>query len=394
MFALLPVFLLLLITGGCKKTSDSTTPVTPTADFLLKGSVVNTTTHAGIANARVYFSGTTILTTDANGLYQVNCKTVGCGTYDVRVMADGYGFGFATATITTNAAMVNTIMLMPLGAPVTVGSTGGSVMVTDPESLIPGSKTTLVIPAGALSGNTSVSLTRFTGIHVPGYAPANMLNLCAVNLSPANSLASQAMELRFALPFADASLNSLALLRYDFEANTWINTGAPAQVDHVSNTATVQVTAFGTYSLAVAGSFSESNGTAGTPVTLALDRSLSAIDLSYQAANDYPGFTGTAISLDYLRNVAAQNTRINGTRTSFSDLTTVTFNYIGSKPDSLAGVKTTGYYRWFPKVVYTPQDMPMTTNVHGLITNGFIRKQVYGPASGYEFVHDQGGGGK
>ncbi|MDP1620797.1 MAG: hypothetical protein Q8M08_00515 [Bacteroidales bacterium] len=393
LLVLLPAFFLLLLTGGCKKASDTTPPEQPGGDFLLKGSVVNAVTLKGIANARVYFAGTTILTTDANGRYQVSCNTTGSGSFDVRVMADGFGFGFATATIEKNAAMVNTIMLNPLAEPVLIGSAGGAVMVTDPEGIVTGSKTTLSIPAGAFSGNVNVTLTRFTGIEVPGYAPANMLNLCAVNLGPTGMVAGKAAELRFAMPFADQSVNSLPLMRYDFEGNNWVNTGTVAQVDHTTKVATVQVNEFGTYSLAVAGSFSESNGS-GSPVTVALDPALSNVDFSYLAKNEYPDGTPQSVSLSYLKNIASQNTRINGARVSFNNVTTFTLNYIGAKPDSLAPAGSAGFYRWVPRVIVSAQAMPMTTTINGLTTNGIIRKDVYSPAIGYQFVHDQGGGGK
>ena len=88
-FALMPAFLLLLFTAGCKKTSDTTGPDPQDGDFWLKGSVINAKTHTGIANARVYITGQALLTTDANGFYKVKCKTIGSGAYDVRVMADG-----------------------------------------------------------------------------------------------------------------------------------------------------------------------------------------------------------------------------------------------------------------------------------------------------------------
>ena len=396
LFALLPVSFLLLLTEGCKKATDTTGQEQQAGEFWLKGSVINAKTHTGIANARVYFAGQTILTTDANGLYKVNCKTLGNGAYDVRVMAEGFGFGFASATIANNSAMVNTIMLNSLAEPVSIGATGGSVMITDPESLIPGSQTTLVIPSGAFPGNINVTLTRFTGIEVPGYAPSNMLNLCSVNLGPVGTILGKAVELRFAMPFADATADNLPLMQYDFEANNWVNTGTLAQVDHATNLATVQITSFGTYSLAITGNFSESNGTGGAMVTVPLDPTQSYVDFSYLAKNEYPGGISATISMSYLKNIVSQNTKINGTRVSFSDSTICMFNYIGSKPDSLAPVKSTtsGYYRWIPKVNYAMQEMPMTTVIHGVATSGIIQKQVYSPASGWQYVHDQGGGGK
>lgn len=395
-FAILPALFLLLFAAGCQKASDTNTPDPQGGEFWLKGSVIDAKTQLGIANARIVFDDKTVLTTDAAGVYKIDCNTLSSGSFDIRAMANGYGFGFASATIGDGSAMVNTIVLTPVSEPVSIGASGGTISIADPESIAADGKTILVVPAGTFTGSTGVTLTRFTGIDVPGYAPANMLNLCAVNLGPAGTAANNPVELRFALPFNNPAADNLPLLKYDFETNTWINTGVVALVNHTTNIATVQVTAFGTYSLAVAGSFTETNGTSGTAITLPLDRSLNSVNLTFQGKNEYPAGIPATISLPYLKNVASQNTKINGIRVSFKDLTTVTFNYIGSKPDSLAPVKSTaaGFYRWMPKVIYAPQDMPMTTMIHGTTVTGIIQKHVYSGDCGYEFVHDQGGGGK
>ncbi len=395
-FALLPVFLTLLLTESCQKASDTTTPETQNG-FYLKGSVINAETNAGIANARVYFGEQTELTTDASGNYQIDCRKVGNGNFDVRVIAEGYGYGFASAMVNTSAAMVNTIMLTPLSQPVTVGSNGGTMTIADPESFVANGQTILSIPAGAFASNREVSFTRFTGNKVPGYAPEGMLNVCTVFLGPADVIPSQPMEIRFALPFSDASLNNLPLLKYNFPINTWdVVSGVTAHVNASGKTATVQVTSFGAYSLGVSGGFSESNGTSGSATTLKLDPTGSSIDFSYLATNVYSNGTPATISPDYLRNVASQNTRLNGIRVSFENNTLYTYTYIGSKPDSLAPVKSTmtGYYRWVPKVGYATQTMPMTSTIHNVAVTGIITKVVYSPMSGYEYVHDQGGGGK
>ncbi|MFZ4523311.1 MAG: hypothetical protein ACOYNC_16500 [Bacteroidales bacterium] len=396
LLALLPVFFLLLLTVSCKKVSDTTYPAPTDSEFLLKGSVINAVTHTGVANAKVYFGASTILTTDANGVYQFNCKTVEAGTYNVWVKAAGYAYGMVSATVASDAAMVNTIMLNPLSAPVTVGSAGGTVTVADPESLTPGASTTLTIPSGTFSENINVTLSRFTGIEVPMRAWGNMLNACTVNIGPEGTVCQKPVTLRFALPFADPTVNEIPVILYNLKPDGFsgVTTGLFAQVDHATNTATVEVSNFGTYCLGVDGSYQESNGTAGTVITVPLDRTLSSVDFAYQASNNYPGGTPSTISLAWLKNLASQNTVLNGERVSFTSLTTFTFNYIGSKPDSLAPVKNSGYYRWNPKVSYATVQMPMTTNIHGVSVSGIIEKQVYAPASGYDYVHDQGGGGK
>jgi hypothetical protein len=392
---LVPAMLVLLLFQGCKKDSDPSGPAPQDAALWLKGVVVDAATHAGIANATVYI-GTTVLTTDAGGRYSADCKSLGLGTYDVRVKAAGYGYGFASAQVNQSAAMVNTIALKPLEEPSTVGAAGGLVMVYDNESLIPASQDFLIIPAGAFNSDVHVSLTRFTGADVPGYAPAGMLNLCAINLSPAATIPAVPVELRFALPFNGIEINTLPLLRYDFETNTWSNTGLSAVVNGSENTATVQVQEFGTYSLAVTGSFTETNGTSGASATRDLNPAQSSVDLKYLASNEYAGGVPPTICAAYLKNLASQNTRLNGIRVSFSDSTTCIFNYIGTKPDSLAPVKSTmtGYYRWSPRVSNATREMPVTITLRDVSVAGTIVKEVFTDVSAWQYVHDQGGGGK
>jgi hypothetical protein len=392
---LLPALVMLIFIPGCKKATDNTGQVPNGNEFLLRGSVVDAKTHQGIANASVYIVGQPVITTNANGQYQVNCKTMANGSYDVRVTANGYGYGFASAGIASNSAMVNTINLKPLDAPVAIGSQGGTLSVNDPESFVGGSTSALIIPAGAFTGNVNVTFTRFTGIDVPGIAPANSLNLCTVNIGPANTPASKPVELRFAMPFADATIDQLPLMRYDFNSNSWVGTGTFAQVNHGANTATAQITEFGTYSLATTGSFSEGSGSGGVATKLQLSPTLSYVNLSYLAKHEFPNGTPLKISYTYLANLASQNTKINGSRVSFSDSTKFTFTYIGSKPDSIPGVKSTsGYYRWVPEVSHAPMDIPMTTSILDVTVSGIIHKELYSDACGWQYAHDQGGGGK
>ena len=393
---LLPAIFLLVLAGGCKKSSDPPASEPPVSDLWLKGSVINAQTHAPIVNAQVYFSGQSMLTTDVDGIYRVSCKAVTNGTYPVRVKAEGFGYGFATATIASDAAMVNSILLNPLATAVSIGPAGGILTVADPESYTSGGQTTLVVPQGAFTAGINVSFTRFTGVDVPGYAPANLLNLGTVNLAPAGTVASKPVELQFAMPFTDAGVTSLPLMRYDFETNNWVNTGIVANVNTTSNTASAMITTFGLYSLAVTGSFSEPGSTSGATVNQQLDPKQSYIGLTYQASIEYPGGIPATVSPAYLRNLASQNTAIGGTRTSFSDATTLGYNYIGTKPDSLAPVKSTNssYYRWVPNVSYSPQAVSVTTIIHGTTATGIIHKQQYTASSFWQYVHDQGGGGK
>jgi hypothetical protein len=394
--SLLLAFLILAGSEGCKKSDDSFIPNTQTSKLWLKGSVVNAETNQGIANANVFIAGLTGLTTDANGFYQVDIDPLSTGAWEVRAIANGFGYGSTVAEIGDNIAVVNVIRLKPLSAPVQVGSAGASLNVLDPEAIVPNSRTILNIPAGAFTQNTNVTLTRFTGNGVPGYAPGNMLNLGTVNLGPEGTITAVPVELIIPMPATNVLADNLPLLLYNPETNIWTITGLFAQVDHANHLATVHVTTFGTYSLGIEGSFTETAGTAGPVTKVSLDPDKSSIDFSYLALNNYPGGTPPEISLVYLKNVVSQNTIIHGVRTSFVDYTVVTVNYIGHKPDSLGGGKSTnaGYYRWIPEVSYNNQEMPMSITIEGTGINGIIQKEIFLDSSYWEYVHDQGGGGK
>lgn len=38
--------------------------------------------------------------------------------------------------------------------------------------------------------------------------------------------------------------------------------------------------------------------------------------------------------------------------------------------------------------------MPVSTVINGVMVSGIIQKKVYGDACGWQYTHDQGGGGK
>lgn len=387
--------LFLLLSSGCKKESGPTGTV-PADGLLLKGRVVSLATGAGIAGATVRFGTSASYTTDAAGWYQVPCKTAGVGLHDVRVAASGYGYGFAQAAVTASTAMVAVITLRPLSPPVLMGQEGGVAAVSDYEGLEPGAYATLAVPPGALNSPTNVTMTRIYGNEVPGRAPDGSLCLAAVVIGPTGGAVTKDMTLLFPLPFTDATLSTLPVLQYDFTAGQWTSTATEATVDQASGIATAKVNAFGTYCLAVPGTFGESNGTGSGAGSTQLDPAKSQAEFAFLGTFDIPGGVSGALSPVWLANLASQNTVLNGARTSLTDSTHVSFCYIGSKPDSIAPSKATsgGYYKWVPKAGYVLQSMPASISVHGASVSGIIRKELFSDACGWEYVHDQGGGGK
>ena len=395
-FSLLPALLfacLLLFTAVSCKKSVTTVTSTQNTELWLTGNVVNAVTNQAIPNARVYITGSTVITTDANGVYRINTFSLVKGGVEVRAVYDGFGFGSAMAQIGANTATVNTIRLNPLGPPVSVGPSGSTIIVADPESITAGTGTSLTIPAGAFNQTISVRVTRFTGIGVPGYAPANSLNGCTVNLNPESTVTTIPMDLSFALPASGIGVDQLPLLLYSVETNAWTATGTFATVNHAANTALAHITSFGTYSLGLPGTYTEAEGSGGTVVKVPLDPSGSSIQFTYLAKNTYPNGTPSTISLVYLVNLVSQNSKVPGARISFADSTTLIMNYIGTKPDSVVA-QSSATYKWKPQYGYNWVNTPTTTTLNGTPVSGIIEIEHFGDCGFWQYVHDQGGGGK
>lgn len=394
--ALLIALMLITSTQSCKKTDDPADPRPPAKGLILKGRVIDAQTLTGIPGATVYLSHSTVLTTNAGGEYQLDCTHMDPAEFEVRVMAAGYGYGYAPAKIEKNAATAGTIVLKKLSAAVMAGPSGATLLTDDPEAIIPDSRTVLTVPAGAFATPTALSLTRFTGAEVPGYAPVGFLNVCAVHIGPEGVTPAVPMELRFTLPFDFPNLNTLTLMRYSHGTDTWLPAYTQVPVGHATNTAVALLTETGTYCLAVPGSFAETAGTGSTPVLTDLSKSESLAEFSFTGKNEYTPGVPSDVSTLFLKNTASQNTRLYGLRTRFDASNQVLFNYIGSKPDSLAGGKSTsaGFYRWTPRASKTHRLMPVTITLSGIPVTGTIEKEFYTDACGWMYVHDQGGGGK
>ena len=387
---------LAVVAVSCTKKGSSDDPAVVTSELWLKGRVINAVTNEAVPGASVVIEGQTALTTDATGCYTVNVLNLVPGSYRIKATASGFGYGSTEAQVSKNAVVANTIGLIPLSAPVTISPQGGTVSVPDPEAFKTGAATRLTIPPAAFSQAVSLSLTRFTGISVPGYAPAGFLNMGTFHIAPAGLAASVHLQAEIPLPFGNLDADNLALMKYDEVSDSWQFTGQSAIVNHTAGTATMEVTASGTYSLAVTGSYSETSGTAGAQTTIGVDPKQSSVMMAYQAKSSFPNGVPPAVSALYLTNLASQNSCLHGKKISFTDSTYTTVNYIGIKPDSVPAAKATagGYYRWVPQVGRHGEEIPVITVIDGFTVNGIISKELHYGNGFWQFVHDQGGGGK
>jgi hypothetical protein len=394
-FLVLLAGMLVVIGTGCKKDPEPD-PVVPPVELILTGSVVNAATNVGIAGATVEIAGQTTLTTDAAGVYKLNVKKFAAGAYLVRASAAGYGYGSVVATVDANTAMANAITLAPLAPAVTIPPQGGNIKVPDHESVDPGAEFVLTVPSGAFSQDVKISLTRFTGIAVPGYAVANKLNMVTFNMAIEGPTSSKPIQMVVPLPVRNLTSGTLDVLKYDPATDTWQTTGLTATINSATGKASFEISASGAYSLALSGKYVESQGIPEKMTFIEVDPALSLVNLSYQATKTFPEGVPDNISLAYLTSIAEQNTYQRGTRVSFSALTHTTVNYIGTKPDSIPTKKSTnaGFYRWVPKIGLQWVVIPSVTTIDGLRSsvNGLVRKEMQSDQGAYVFVHDQGGG--
>jgi|GEM_PF-2535788 len=331
-----------------------TEPIDGTTYILyLTGRVVDKDTHSGIADAVVKIGNNIIVSTDRLGYYKAKAENIGSGYITVSAKADDYGYGTTQAYIrlNDNGASVNTIQLVKLKTPVLIGSGGGSVAVDNTEGFSD-TGITLNIPNGALSQSKSISLTPFEGIDVPGLPPAGYLNIGVIHIEPDGFVLNKEATLTIPLPFTSATADSLPLMIYNTETNDWQLTGEYAVINSSNNTASAQISKFGTYSLGVAGGYEETLESSEEQDMNFLDTNKTSMEIGWKAEISYPNGIPDGVSPEWLKNAVAQNTLLEGGRISFTDSTYTRLSYTGAPPDSLTKLLKTKYAGCRYKPIY------------------------------------------
>jgi hypothetical protein len=200
----------------------------------LKGQVIDVKTGTGIPNATVAVAGVATVTTDAVGFYEV--ANISVGSYHVIASKAEYSSSFSTATVDSISASVYAIYLTPLSSPVTVGTTGGTVSAKDPDSNV----TSLIIPAGALSGQTEITVTPLIGLEMPALPPANRMAIATVHLGPQNTSLQDSATISIQLPLKLSSRDTIPLFSYNDQTDSWQETGIVGTVGEDSITFTAK----------------------------------------------------------------------------------------------------------------------------------------------------------
>ena len=306
----------------------------PSSTLQLKGRVIDKKTLEGISSATVIIDGSYELSTDDDGYYEISAQLIEGDDCEIWAYADNYGYGSCSAEINSDHGntVVNTIKLLPLNPAVEMGVVGGTIEEKTLEVLTGDSVVSVLIPAGALDNDTTISVTPFEGVDVPGLPPFGNLNIATVHIAPIGMSLNESATIAFPLPLAASYLgDSIPLLYFNRKTYQWLQAGIFAIVDTVNNVATVEISTLNTYSLAVKGSYEE----VAEDSTIVDDGNWkmqsSPIEQSWQATVEYPqGIPNeSTFSARWLKNAVSQNTKLIGGRTSFFDLTYTYLNFSG-----------------------------------------------------------------
>jgi hypothetical protein len=399
---------------SCKKAVKPIEPSQPPASTLyLKGKVIDFKTKKAIEGAVVEIVGIANVSSDKNGEYSIEAKTVKEKKIEVKATANGYGFASTFAQIEDDIAVVNRLMLLPLNSSIAIGVEGGVLESKNNEGLL-GNTIKLEIPPNAFDKTANISSTPFEGINVPGYAPDSMLNLVTVHLESDAGDPNIPLKLSFPLPFSAFILDSLPVLIFNQNEYLWQYSGHYAKINKSTSMAVSEVEIMGTYSLSVAGSINESFFEETDAGSKLLDETKSAYEFSWLAKVEYPEGIPDSLSPNWLKNVASQNIHSASGRVSLFDSTFTTINYIPYKPDSVSILKSTylfGRWRWIPQVNsklrcfqnYIYMWIFSDDNNNGVLDPGEVKRKIYylpfyicfivtNDESFWRYKHDQGGG--
>jgi len=225
-----------LLLAGCGGGEEAVKSTTGT----IYGVVRSAQTSAAVADAGVVLPPTTkTATSSSDGVFTL--RDVRPGTYTVAAQADGYTYGSTAVTVAAGVVSSVAIALQPAAAPTPVGAAGATV--TDTASS--GEKAACVIPAGAVSQETDVSVTALPAAQAPP-SPNGDPDHAAANFTPDGQQFAVAVTVTVPTPGAMTPGSSVSLYEWDPASAAWSAAGS-ATVDAGGETASASVTHFCTY---------------------------------------------------------------------------------------------------------------------------------------------------
>lgn len=243
---------------ACRKHSELlpvNPPVPAPQPMMLQGSVLDSVSGQPVPGANVTVlkadgSAVMTLTTDAKGSYTLDVSALTVPQLTVRATAGGYGFASVTATLdqASNSAAVPSIRLFKYaGASQSFGPAGGSVTTPPSGESKSGAGVSVNVPAGALAGNTSLTITAVPVSEVPPPPAAAIQTLGVVAITPGGTTFAQPVEAVCPLPLQAAAGRQLSAYRLNPTSNAWELIGAKATVDATGTAVKLPITSTGTY---------------------------------------------------------------------------------------------------------------------------------------------------
>ena len=287
------------------------TPPPAPAPLVLQGSVYNSKTGLGVANATVgiyKLDGTTISTvaTAGDGSFNYDVSNLTNTSYKVTATASGFGLAFINAKVnpTTRTADIVQIPLDPIVTTV-IGLTpaGGTAAGTTNTESKSGAQATLTVPPNAVTTNTQITLSTPQVNNVPPPAAATTTAQVGVtNLTPAGVTFAKPVTLTFPLPYQFKAGDAVPVA--ELVNGAWQASTATSVVDNAGYTSTLTLSKTGQYSLLdnvkISGSTSTSihsgnNEQASYPPMLKATNTLDTRTLTLTGSNIVPVLPVTTV---------------------------------------------------------------------------------------------------
>ena len=215
------VILIALTSGmmGCEMPAESGSDSPHGSEHpAVVGRVLNQITLEGIKDVKVSISGAQIVTTGADGTYEVGEYSVVRGLAGIRITASAPGYTSATVEVEIgpHGISIPTLFLLPLPAPTVLSASGGTLAL--------GGAGEIDFPAGALMGDVPVTAVVFPTLIRSGQDPQHHAAALGLTLLPLGLQLSKPAKITLTLPVPHSPKSRLAIRQLNPLTLQWHDT--------------------------------------------------------------------------------------------------------------------------------------------------------------------------
>ncbi len=263
---LLVISFLVFVTGivflsGCESSrvepeiTVNTPPPAP-APLILQGSVLNSKTGLGVANATVSIlklDGTTVATvnTNASGAFTYDISSLTNTAYKITATASGFGYTFVNVTVdpVNRLAGIASLPIDPIvSVAVALTPAGGTAQGTTNTESKSGTAVSISVPANAVTSNTTINVSTVAVNNVPPPPAASTTTQVGVtNLTPAGITFAKPVTMSYPLPYRMKAGDKIPVM--ELVNGAWTTTTLQATVDASRTIATLDLSKTGQYAL-------------------------------------------------------------------------------------------------------------------------------------------------